>query len=243
MSTSPSETKGVALPPIVSVTLQAALMSGTSNILAQALTAYKHDKPFVIDWVPVFQFVMYTLINTPPNFLWQDFLESTFPAYHAAPTDTALASAASGDDKALDARARDGSLVEPRLSIRNTLAKTLLDQTAGAVVNTFLFSVFMHSIREAMAHGYPAAEGGGGHAGVLAYLISGRAVDYGRVDWAAVLARSREEFWSILTAGWRLWPFVSLLNFAFIKSVEGRNLVGGLAGMGWGVYMSMFAAR
>ncbi len=50
---------------------------------------------------------------------------------------------------------------------------------------------------------------------------------------------AREEFWPIISAGWRLWPFVSLLNFTFGKSVQGRNLVGGLAGVGWGVYLSL----
>jgi hypothetical protein len=44
-------------------------------------------------------------------------------------------------------------------------------------------------------------------------------------------------------AGWRLWPAVSLINFTFVKSVEGRNLVTGLAGVGWGIYMSLFAAE
>ncbi len=33
----------MAIPPIVSITLQSALLSVTSNILAQAITAYKND--------------------------------------------------------------------------------------------------------------------------------------------------------------------------------------------------------
>ena len=46
-----------------------------------------------------------------------------------------------------------------------------------------------------------------------------------------------------MVAGWRLWPFVSLVNFAFVKSVETRNLIGALAGVVWGVYMSLFASQ
>lgn len=67
-------------------------------------------------------------------------------------------------------------------------------------------------------------------------------IDYSKVDWAHVLARSRAEFLALVVAGWRLWPLVSLVNFTLVKTVEGRNLVGGLAGVVWGVYMSLVAA-
>lgn len=28
------------------------------------------QSPLVVDWVPLFQFVLFALLNTPPNFLW-----------------------------------------------------------------------------------------------------------------------------------------------------------------------------
>ena len=84
----------------------------------------------------------------------------------------------------------------------------------------------MHSIQLAMA------PGGG----------SGSGIDYARVDWALVLARSRAEFVPLVVAGWRLWPAISLVNYAFVRTVEVRNLVGSLAGVAWGVYTSLFAA-
>lgn len=152
-----------------------------------------------------------------------------------SPTQEAIASASAGDEKALDREAREGHLVEPstttssKLSTKNTIAKMILDQTVGAAGNTFLFSVFIHSIQAAMAG---SSDGTGG----------GAAIDYSRVDWIYVLARSRAEFFALVVAGWRLWPLVSLVNFTLIKTVEGRNLVGGLAGVVWGVYMSLVAA-
>jgi hypothetical protein len=63
------------------------------------------------------------------------------------------------------------------------------------------------------------------------------------VDWDLVLRRSRAEFWPIMWASWKLWPLVSVVNFALVESVERRNLVSGLAGVAWGVYASMLAAR
>ncbi|KAF6809487.1 Mpv17/PMP22 family protein [Colletotrichum sojae] len=229
----------MALPPMVSVTLQSAVLSGTSNLLAQALTAYKSDEQLVIDWVPVFQFILYTLISTPPNFMWQELLEQSFPAYHASPTKEAVASAAAGDDKELDREARENKLVEPKLNIRNTLTKLVLDQTIGSALNTFAFSLFIGSIQTAMAR----PEHLSGAAQSAAFLVSRGAVDYSRVDWRVVAAKAQLDFVPIFLAGLKLWPAVSLVNFAFIQSIEGRNLVGALAGVVWGIYMSLVAAQ
>ncbi|KAI1079596.1 Mpv17/PMP22 family protein [Whalleya microplaca] len=231
----------MALPPIVSATIQSAVLSATSNILAQVLTAYQTETSLVIDWVPVFQFVLYSFINVPPNFLWQDLLESAFPAYHMSPTPDAIASAVANDEKALEREEKEGKLVEPKLNIKNTAIKMVLDQTIGAAINTFLFSLFMHSIQAAMTRPLGAPLSNPDQS--IRYLTTRGAIDYGKVDWLGVVARSRAEFFPLLVAGWGVWPFVSLINFAFVKSIEGRNLVTSLAGVGWGVYVSLVAAR
>ena len=131
----------------------------------------------------------------------------------------------------------------------NTLIKTVLDQTFGAAGNTYLFSLYIHSIQSAMVRPLGTALSTPDQS--VAYLASflgllgaqRKPVDFGAVRWDAVVARSQAEFWSIVVAGWKLWPFVSIVNFAFIKSIEGRNLVGGLAGVAWGIYMSLRAAQ
>lgn len=53
------------------------------------------------------------------------------------------------------------------------------------------------------------------------------------------MGTAQEEFWPMMQAGWKLWPMVSLLNFAVFKSVESRSLVGGIAGLIWGIYLSL----
>ena len=50
-----------------------------------------------------------------------------------------------------------------------------------------------------------------------------------------------QDFWGLMGAGWRLWPLVSAVNFTLVKSVETRNLVASLAGMGWNIYLSLCA--
>lgn len=77
----------------------------------------------------------------------------------------------------------------------------------------------------------------------VAFLASGKALDYSQVNWRTVLEAAKVEFMPIMSAGWRLWPFVSLFNFVVVKSVEVRNLVGSLAGVVWGIYMSLVAAK
>ncbi|KAI1489618.1 Mpv17/PMP22 family protein [Biscogniauxia mediterranea] len=231
----------MALPPIVTATIQSAILAATSNILAQCLTAYQSEAPLTIDWVPVFQFILYAFLNVPPNFLWQELLESSFPAYHMAPTSEAVASASAGDEKELEKEAQEGRLVEPKLNITNTVIKLILDQTVGAAANTILLSLFMHSIQDAMLR--PAAGPLSGAENSFQYLISPGAVDYAAVDWSGVLERSKAEFWPLLVTSWKLWPLVSLINYVFVKTIEGRNLVGSLAGVVWGIYLSMMVAQ
>jgi hypothetical protein len=153
----------------------------------------------------------------------QVFLESKFPAYPPP----------------LHPKKTDDKPPPAKLSVRNTAIKFALDQTVGSAVNTLLFSVVNRSLQEAMADApritnpYKA----------ISYWTRAESLDFSRVDFGTVWATALDEFWPIIQAGWKLWPFVSLFNYTVVKTVEGRNLVGSLAGLGWGVYMSLVAAN
>ncbi|RDA91226.1 hypothetical protein CP533_3400 [Ophiocordyceps camponoti-saundersi (nom. inval.)] len=201
--------------PLVTATVQAALLGALSNVLAQLLAGRggAEESTKSIDWIPVLQFLLFSIVSTPPNFLWQEFLETSYPAHP---------------------RKNNGSL-----SVTNTLIKFALDQTVGALVNTLLFSIFIHALQDAMAHAphvdsLPAA---------VAHLFSPGAVDVTRVDARAVLDAARADFWPVVVTGVKFWPVVSLVNFSFVETVATRNLVGALAGVVWGIYMSTVAAR
>ena len=77
----------------------------------------------MLDVFPLLHFVLFALLNTPPNFLWQQFLEDKFPAYSLA------------DDGA------------KRLNKPNTAKKFALDQTVGAAINTLLFIAVIGAFR------------------------------------------------------------------------------------------------
>ncbi|KAJ4199324.1 hypothetical protein NW759_016150 [Fusarium solani] len=209
------------------------------SLMGEITLTMTSQQPLIIDWVPVAQFIIWTIISTPPNYLWQDYLEQTFPAYHAAPTHAAAEKVLRSDDEAINGMIAKVDLVEPKFNVRNALVKTMLDQTAGAAVNTFLFSIFMHALKAAIAR--PAGLKASGQTATFSF--SGSAINYDCVDWSLVLARAQAEFFPLLMAGWKLWPAVSLTNFVFIKTVEGRNLLSGLAGVGWGIYISLFTAE
>ncbi|KAM3428979.1 hypothetical protein MY4824_008521 [Beauveria thailandica] len=214
-----------AMPsPIVAATIQSAGLGVLCSILAQCITAYRQEEPFLIDWIPVFQYLLFNVISTPPNFLWQELIENCFPS-HPKPS----ARPKKTDDKP----------APPALSKRNTAIKFFLDQTVGAAVNTLLFSTFTRSLRMASAHAprvtnvYKA----------VSYWASPGAVDLSLVDVHVVWAEAKEEFWPLVAAGYKLWPAVSLVNFTLVRSVQGRNLVGALAGLVWGIYVCLFSAN
>ncbi|KAK5663166.1 hypothetical protein OQA88_6583 [Cercophora sp. LCS_1] len=166
-------------PPILKATAQSALIAALSNILAQAITAHNTSSPLTINWIPVLQFFLFAIVSTPPNFLWQEFLESTFPAYHLAPSTAAVLSASKGNEKELDDEAREGKLVERKLNKGNTVAKTVLDQSLGAVVNTLMFGCFMHGVKMAMRDAQVVGVSG---------ILGG--VKWERVDWGQVWERA-----------------------------------------------------
>ena len=104
------------LSPIVDATIQATIISFCSSIFA---IFYSNSTP------PIIPLLIFTILATPPNYLWQQYLERVFPGQTAQKREL--------DDGDKDAK------VKYRLNVRNTLTKFALDQTVGALVNVALF--------------------------------------------------------------------------------------------------------
>ncbi|KAI2623948.1 hypothetical protein GGS26DRAFT_593469 [Hypomontagnella submonticulosa] len=122
-------------------TLAAAGLSSASNILAQFLEAYRDSSPFVFDIANFLRFVAVTFITAPPNYMWQQWLERSFPAYERK------ASAGDVEKQGVDGEdAGNSERVEqqPKLNLRNTFAKWFIDCiTLGAIFNTVAFFILM----------------------------------------------------------------------------------------------------
>ncbi|MCJ1311270.1 hypothetical protein MMC25_004941 [Agyrium rufum] len=127
-------------------TTQAAVLNITSSVLAQLLTAYRSGglpgepsllNPLGLDFVPIVHFLIYSLLSTPPNYLWQQYLEKQFPGY---PTGKRKQKIKVDDDG-------KGVIVEKKLDLTNTAIKFLLDQSLGALVNTVAFLTVIKALR------------------------------------------------------------------------------------------------
>lgn len=130
-------------------TLAAAALSSTSNVLAQFLEAYRDGKPFVFNILHFLRFVTLTFITTPPNYVWQQWLERTFPAYERRlPTrDVENEMKSKEDGKAYE----PGGSAEhkAKLNIRNTVTKWFIDCiTMGAIMNTVAFFILMGILKQ-----------------------------------------------------------------------------------------------
>lgn len=195
----------------------------------------RSQSPFTLNIYDLLAFVVFALIASPPNYIWQTWLEATFPGYakslshleKEALVDEVVAGRSTGMDTAdvtLRARSEKESTaatgtsattasskmkLRPRLNIRNTVYKFLLDQTVGAAVNTVLFIV-----------------------GIA--LLQGRGLTTG-------LRECQEKFWPLIRAGHRLWPMVSIINLTMVP-VEHRMLFGSIIGVGWGIFLSIFSS-
>ncbi|CAL8574923.1 hypothetical protein XPA_000869 [Xanthoria parietina] len=179
---------------IARATLQSAFLSLCSSLVATFLTP---KKP------PIVALVVYAILATPLNFLWQQYLERKFPGYHIEKQE------ANGEVKGAQS-AGGGVTIKRKLNVVNTLKKMVVEQTLGSMVNVALYLGGVRALQ-----GVPVAE---------------------------CLQAVKTETWPLMAAGYKLWPFVSVLNHTLIP-VEQRTVVGSLVGLGWGVFLALRAAR
>ncbi|EME49155.1 hypothetical protein DOTSEDRAFT_84602 [Dothistroma septosporum NZE10] len=218
--------------PIVRATVQAAALSGCSNVLAQLIRCWRAGTPYTLNTVDIFQFVLFSILACPPNFVWQSWLEAQFPAYTASlpPYEkealvdqtikghTMEEKSGAGEDATDHKKLNTGAPTEQgknsskgqgrKLNVKNTAIKFSLDQTLGAAVNTVLFI-----------------------AGIA--LIRGQSA-------ATIQQDLSDKFWEMIFAGQRMWPAVCIANFTLVP-LEYRMLVASIAGLFWNVYLSLQA--
>ncbi|PYH94267.1 hypothetical protein BO71DRAFT_483940 [Aspergillus ellipticus CBS 707.79] len=59
-------------------------------------------------------------------------------------------------------------------------------------------------------------------------------------EWGFIAQQIQKDFWPIMIAGFKLWPFVSILNFTVVPT-DKRLLVGSLFGVIWAIYLSLMS--
>ncbi|KAM0263948.1 hypothetical protein ACHAQJ_000983 [Trichoderma viride] len=207
--------------PMMTAALQAAALSTASNLCAQFIETYWYNSNLQLDLIQLIRFIAYTLITAPPNYIWQQFLEKSLPAYlpiyqphgHGSKDIElkAMEEAAAGPSIGEGTLSQSEGPTQFKFSIRNTLAKWFIDCiTAGAIMNTVAFLVVMGILK-----GQPAVQ---------------------------ILSNIETETIPIIIAGYKIWPIASIISFSFIP-VHRRIVFLSFVGLLWGIYMSLVAAR
>jgi protein Mpv17 len=201
--------------------------------------------PFHLDVTSLAQFTACAVINTPLAFLWMNNLEANFPTYTAEQG----AHAKKSDEKGADS-------AKPRkISVKNTIAKIVLDQTVGAAWVTILFLTTMGILRGqdlggvmntiqnvSFYHFFVCFS-------IFFYIWGMHVTFFWNLCRSFVVSRIRvgltsllflQDFWPIMIAGLKLWPLVSILCFTVVPA-EQRLLVGGLFGFVWAIYLSLMS--
>ncbi|KAI1267325.1 hypothetical protein F5Y18DRAFT_379889 [Xylariaceae sp. FL1019] len=130
--------------PMFKATLAAAALSGASNILAQVLEAYRDHRRFSFDIAMFLRFVTFTFIAAPPNYLWQQLLERTFPAYDRTRANSGSASLDSPRDLEKQLHESSAPGQKGKLNLNNTFTKWFIDCiTIGAIFNGVAFFILM----------------------------------------------------------------------------------------------------
>jgi protein Mpv17 len=206
------------------VTFEGALLAALSNILAQSFSYYEKGSS-AIDPLTFFHFVILSIITTPPNFKWQMWLENTFPGKKAPiqkreeTVDEKLG--VNGNGIVGTKKVEEGL---GGLSIKNTAIKFCLDQTVGAAGNTLWFIVMINLLR-------------GNGVGFIVETI--RRVSPQALTWVYAGTDLRaQDFFPMIFAGYKFWPLITITNLVLVP-VDQRMLVGGLAGLVWGIYVSL----
>ncbi|KAM3419133.1 hypothetical protein BST61_g5081 [Cercospora zeina] len=210
---------------LVTSTVQAGALSAVSNVLAQVLTAWRTASPINVNVVELLQFVAFSVLACPPNCLWQAWLEAQFPAYPRRgttlpPGDEKVAAHSTGTQPAGNAlhRRKDHD-THPSPPTTNDEAATL------SVKNTAIKFTLDQTI--------------GASVNTILF-IAGIALLRGQ-SVQSIFDNVQTKFWPMTLAGQKLWPAVSILSFTVIP-LEQRMLFGSVAGLIWGVYLSLAAA-
>ncbi|KAK6446443.1 hypothetical protein FP744_10002693 [Trichoderma asperellum] len=66
------------------------------------------------------------------------------------------------------------------------------------------------------------------------YLMGGMTFQSNSQIWDNI----QRDFWPMLVAGYRVWPIVGLLNLSVVP-FDYRQLVGSIAGLFWGIFLSL----
>lgn len=211
------------LPPILTSSLLALLIDSCSNVIAQHIRHYKQSStikkptPFVFDRILFTQYVVMVIICAPLNYLWQAWLERTFPGWTVASRDAKGMELVSREQRrGIDERlleAGQGSVNGiPKVRRWDNIAKKWFTDCIvfGALFNTLAFLILMG-------------------------IMKGKSVEQ-------IVLDVRNETLGIIWNSYKVWPIANFISTTYVP-VERRIVFLSGCGLIWNIYMSLVAAR
>ncbi|KAI5370068.1 hypothetical protein Slin15195_G009460 [Septoria linicola] len=218
---------------ILKSTVQAGALSTLSNVLAQVISAWQTGKPVSLNVAELLQFVTFSILACPPNCVWQAWLEAQFPAHtdHLTPSEKEELVDENIHGHALNKHSDDSTI--RRRKVDHKTASGATDSPGSSKNTPGRLNVKNTAIKIALDQTVGAAVN-------TVLFIAGIALLRGQ-DLPSILSDINTKFWPMIFAGQKLWPAVSILCFTVIPQPEQRMVFGSVAGLFWGVYLSLAA--
>ena len=204
--------------PLLSTAIRAFFLKAAANLTAQVASRW-HSQDLVpqpIDRQRILEFAIYGFFQAQLGYCWHIFLERLFPSRYTLPTETP---APPKPEKKDDDEER-------RLSTEGTSAKFLdAIKYSGSRIrwSSVIGKLFLDQT-----------------VGMFTFLsIFLIWTNWFRAETFSEIASIwRAKIFTILYTGWAIWPWVMILNFAFVP-VEKRQLVSVCVGFCWNVILSL----
>lgn len=159
--------------------------------------------------------MLFTLLTAPLNYHWQQLLERTFPGYARSPPAT-NAAAEKGQDLEKNGSGQDGHGDEPGTTKRRlNIGNTFTKWFVDCITLGTVFNTVSFL--------------------VLMGVMKGEKLE-------VIGHNAKEQFIPLIFAGYKIWPFASIVSFIFIP-VENRIVFLSFVGFLWGIYLSLVAAK
>ena len=227
--------------PLVTATLQGSTMSAISNVLGQYLEARLTSvrtrsvliesiliycqRPFVLNIADVLRFFLLHICTAPPNYRWQEFLDRHFPARAAVDDHVTLPL------HELDRKRAPMDDMETQPTRGSSWLPARLRRTPRGTGRLNVRNTLVKWALDCLTVGALCNTG--------AFLIIMGILKAQSAD--KIMTNLKTETFRIIVAGWRVWPIASIISFSLIP-VERRILFFSTIGLGWNIYMRVFAA-
>ncbi|KAL9081160.1 MAG: hypothetical protein Q9157_000251 [Trypethelium eluteriae] len=196
-------------------------------------------KPFTLDTVALTQFVLFSILSTPPNFLWQEWLEDTFPG-HTPDTTSAPSTKAKQEPKEITRvfTTSSGEVIEKKILSRPPSPSAAEETKRLSTIESRTNSPSSKLNIRNTACKFLLDQTVGALLNTIGF-IAGLGALKGK-NGEQISAAIKNESVSMIVAGYKLWPLVSIISFTLIP-FQWRLAFASLVGVGWGVFLSLAA--